>query len=298
MDTTSPWSSVFTFRTVDPEPDEVLLTFPSNNATNAEHNLTLRWKVSSRASRYFLQVSMDSNFIDIVVTNPNVLENTFDVSLEADVRYFWRVRAGNSFGASSWSQVWSFVTKPIAPIAPELLYPASEETDIPINASLIWSNIQNATEYVLNISQDNSFIFMEIDITTSETRWRATLSRNTKYYWRVRAINKSILGEWSVPFSFTTGTEMSSGAFAKLADVSINYVRGALYITTNELSLKNRSCEVSIFDNNGNMLLNINKVLENQSSLQDLDYLTSGVYHCKLTFVDGSSYLDKFIVVK
>jgi len=204
-DTLSEWSETWSFTTVKPEPDLVSLIYPTNNSTNIEKQLTLTWDLTPRATKYFLQVSKDIDFAEKVISNANIVENKFQVDFEFETQYYWKVAAANSFGASEWSDIWSFKVRPDKPAIPENLTPLNNSVDEPINTLFTWS-VLNGVYYNLQISQDEDFIFKEYDLEVSDSRWKGMLEKNTVYFWRIKAINSYESGDWSDVWSFKTGT--------------------------------------------------------------------------------------------
>jgi hypothetical protein len=94
-------------------PNVPTLLSPSNGATNVVRSpsATLKWKASSGAQSYELQVSTSNSFPagSIDVTGITSLSSQV-LNLNATT-YYWRVRATNGMGTSGWSSIWSFTTK-------------------------------------------------------------------------------------------------------------------------------------------------------------------------------------------
>jgi len=109
------------FRTRAPQaPPSPGLVAPPNGAT-VSTTPTLQWNPVSGAKGYAVQVARDSGFgakvFDQVVSSTSVQVNP---ALDAGSRYFWRVAAmGEGGSISSWSDVWSFTTRP--PSLPDLV---------------------------------------------------------------------------------------------------------------------------------------------------------------------------------
>ena len=92
-----------------------LLTSPANMSIGQPITLMMHWSSSHLASRYHIQVSTDSLFSALVFEDSLVTDSTKHItSLLPGTLYFWRVRAGNSFGTSSWSTAWQFTTQALA----------------------------------------------------------------------------------------------------------------------------------------------------------------------------------------
>jgi endo-1,4-beta-D-glucanase Y len=102
--------SRFEFNPVPPPPAIPILLAPGNDSTVPSRPVTLRWHSSLRATAYRVQIAVDSLFNSPVSDDSTLTDTTFSAgNLTNTVRYFWRVRALNSGGASSWSSVRNFV---------------------------------------------------------------------------------------------------------------------------------------------------------------------------------------------
>jgi hypothetical protein len=92
-------------------PSAPTLSSPANNATAVSQSPTLSWNASTGAASYTLQVSTSSGFGTMVVNQTGITAASYGISgLSASTTYYWRVRATNSAGTSSWSSTWSFTT--------------------------------------------------------------------------------------------------------------------------------------------------------------------------------------------
>lgn len=89
---------------------------------------------------------------------------------------------------------------------PTLLSPANQATDVELPVTLSWSNVSNASYYVLQVDKNNNFTSPEVNLNNLTTpQYTITnLSPNTTYYWRVATIVNSQQSSWSSVYSFTT----------------------------------------------------------------------------------------------
>ncbi|QVY64012.1 zinc-dependent metalloprotease family protein [Polaribacter sp. Q13] len=86
------------------------LTSPANNTDEIDLSTTLNWVADSNASNYDVQVAADSGFTNII-TSENVTLNEYSLSgLAVNTSYYWRVKAKNSCGEGSFSNVFQFKT--------------------------------------------------------------------------------------------------------------------------------------------------------------------------------------------
>jgi Dockerin type I domain/Bacterial TSP3 repeat len=87
------------------------LISPSDGAPNVSITTTLDWSDVSGTTSYDVQVCSD-NSCSSIVNSGNITGSQWTVSpaLSLHTTYYWRVRAINSCGDSSWSDIWSFTT--------------------------------------------------------------------------------------------------------------------------------------------------------------------------------------------
>jgi hypothetical protein len=86
-----------------------VLLSPANGSPNLPTSLTLRWDPALRAASYHLQVSTSPLFTLLVVDDSLVTTTSRRIGpLNNNVTYYWRVRARNAGGMSSFSTVWNF----------------------------------------------------------------------------------------------------------------------------------------------------------------------------------------------
>ncbi len=194
------------FATVNaPPPTPVLLT-PDSAATGVEVNAPLAWRKAERATRYELEVSLNSNFSILLVDRDDITDTTFTVGpLLNDTTYYWRVKAFGSGGASAFSSTWQFRTKVAVPPAPTLATPNDNATGVAVSPTLTWNAAARATTYRLEVSTSNTFtplVFVDSVLTT--TSKQVTLQHNTQYFWRVRGQNVGGAGSYSSTRSFVT----------------------------------------------------------------------------------------------
>ncbi len=93
-------------------PSSVTLTNPANGATNVDINTFFNWAETQTSLTYEIQVALDSNFSQIVYSQTGLDQPSFDPSnsLANSTTYYWRVRAVNACGTSSFSTVYHFTT--------------------------------------------------------------------------------------------------------------------------------------------------------------------------------------------
>ncbi len=110
---TSNWSNIWNFSTGQ-FPNAPVLISPLNGTLVTTLTPTLIWHSLNNVLNYKVQISTLSNFL-IITDSATVTDSHYTVpsgKLFANITYFWRVNATNSFGTGPWSIVWSFIPYP------------------------------------------------------------------------------------------------------------------------------------------------------------------------------------------
>ena len=200
------------------------LTTASIGATT----VTLSWTVSTGATSYNIQVSVNSNFSSATI-NQTGFSGTSDpiTGLTATTTYYWQVSATNATGTSGEAAGPSFATATAGPTG------LSVVSTTPTTATLSWTASGGAVSY--NVQVSTSAVFSSpINVVVSSANTSvvvAGLTPNTSYYWQVNASSVQIttwyyggtdtigwtgtVSGWSVrsPTTFTTGSPASSELF-------------------------------------------------------------------------------------
>jgi len=103
-------------------PSTPILAAPLNDSYNQPVSLQFKWNKVLNAASYRLQVAADQNFNNIVYNDSTITDTTVTVSsgLLYNSTYYWRVKAKNTSGTSSNSDVWNFQTVPEVPLLTNL----------------------------------------------------------------------------------------------------------------------------------------------------------------------------------
>ena len=190
--------------TVPPTPT---LSSPSTGSTGHPTTITLGWAASTGATKYHVQVSALSTFATIVQQDSTLTANSKSFGPFANATtYFWRVRAGNTVGWSSYSTSWNFTTIVALPPVPTLSLPANGALSQPTTLSVTWGASAGATRYHLQVSASSAFATFVLDdsLLTGTSTSVGPLANGTVFYWRVRARNAAGWSAYSTIWSFTT----------------------------------------------------------------------------------------------
>ncbi len=205
---TSVFSSTITTITLPyPPPAPV-----ANIATDTlQTSFTANWSNSSTATGYQLDVATDNGFTSFVSGYYDKHTNMTYVSvtgLNANTTYYYRVRAYNRGGPSTYSNTITITTLPEPPNAPSVK-PATSILQTTFTAN--WSSLATATGYRLDVATNPGFTSFVTGLNDKDvgniTKYSVTaLSAMTTYYYRVRAYNTGGTGVSSNTINVTTLT--------------------------------------------------------------------------------------------
>jgi hypothetical protein len=85
---------------------------PIDGSINVDLSPTLYWYSMDGAQFYYLQVSTDGAFMNLVVNDSSLSVPYKQIGpLSGSTRYYWRARAKNIYGSGPWPVQWGFTTK-------------------------------------------------------------------------------------------------------------------------------------------------------------------------------------------
>ena len=103
----SDWSNPWSFAPEMPatRPSRPSLAFPEDSTQGLTETVIFSWEPVEGATHYHLQVALEPNYIRKVANAELIRDNSMTVRQLVDTYiYFWRVRAVNPEGHSSWSE--------------------------------------------------------------------------------------------------------------------------------------------------------------------------------------------------
>lgn len=197
----SEWSTAFHFKTAYP----AVVTFsPTETSECVPIVTTFTWAPVSGATHYELQAYKTPQFLKgdelFVASKVPGTSITGDVVTSFQDVY-WRVRANDDNNVGLWSDVKSFKTTVAAPL---MKSPLDGSTEVLRGITIEWASFTAATSYNLQISKNDSFTDIELDVSDIKDIALTTIlsSYNTKYYYRVRTLLGQCYSGWSNVFSF------------------------------------------------------------------------------------------------
>lgn len=205
---TSPYSSIWSFRTYDSDPAIPKQLAPANRATGVFAPLTITWTRPVGATSFHLQVATDSTFAGGLLVNDATLADTFKTlaSVAYVTTYYWRVNADAVSGTSPYSPVRRFTTGIPTASTPALVFPVDGYRQSTDSLRLVWRASTPAIDrYWVDLSVDSTFTNFVVpdSMVTDTTKMVRSLLPNIAYFWRVRAHNGGGWGAYSVGRKFT-----------------------------------------------------------------------------------------------
>lgn len=201
------FSSWTPFTTIISTPAAPSLVSPANDSLDAPITLTFRWTTSLRAETYRLQFSTDSLFSVIVYEDSLLTDTARTVTLPYyDTQYYWRVRAENIGGASTFSNTRRISTIIQKPAIPVLLVPKNGKTHVAQPMSIVWGKSPRAVTYQVQVATDLGFTNVIVDSSNiADTSLSLpNLQNKASYFWKVRATNRNGTTAYSDAFVFRT----------------------------------------------------------------------------------------------
>ncbi len=199
----SVWSAVYKFSTF-----YIVTLKKPNNAESVSRKPTIKWESYEGATEYTLQISLQPDFGNIAYEE-TLAETQYipPTPLEAQKRYYWRVKSDNSEGY--WSLTRSFITDNYV----ILQNPINGKTGVNVeNIVFEWQEIENASSYHIQIadslSEDDQLFNVIVDVdglTDHSYISQNELQENKTYYWRV---SSDVSGKWSYVFNFVTNNSV------------------------------------------------------------------------------------------
>ncbi len=287
-------------------PSTPLLAFPQNNASNLRDTIYISWNYPKESSSYQIQLSSDSSFKENLVIDQNNYVDTSMIisSLEGQKIYYWRVKANNAAGSSSYSGTRSFTTG--FPATPLLASPPDKTTGIKLEPLFAWSKQPAAEAYHLQLVESLYFeagpVVLDSSGITDTSFSGIELKPKTYYSWRVGAVNQFGESQWSYIRKFQTKDTVTFIADRNIPlkyNLSQNYPNPFNPTTQIDFSIvKAGYTTLKVYDMLGRevaTLVNAYLLQGNYKVHFDASKLSSGVYIYSL--ISGAKSINRKMVV-
>ena len=163
---------------------------PISNVNSIE-NYLVRWTVMSGAISYTLQEDDNADFNS--PTNRYMGENTqYQVSGQLTGKWYYRVKATNSYGESDWSNI---VSSTVAPAAPTLL--VINNLGKEYSYIVEWIAVIGAIGYTLEEDDTADFNSPKIRYKGADTQYQVRRQPIGTWYYRVQAFSDYEISNWS-----------------------------------------------------------------------------------------------------
>lgn len=292
------WSAVWKFTIAAPIPDGPELSLPENNSVDIDYStINFSWRSNPEADTYNLEIA-DSESFDNIIYEENGIENSsHSVSgvFAANQKYFWRVYSANVYGTSDPSVVWNFTTA-----ADDgkwgLVFPPNNSKGIEYKETeFLWNKYSENSIYEFTISDEEDGDILLSLPEYSDTTYSTELQADTRYCWKVIAVDTEDNSTEEMEWCFTT-KKPASVLGTKDGNLFKLYPNPA----DNVIHLESKNAELInsyiIFDINGNEILRAENL--NSHELQiNTQKLNTGKYLIRFDTNSGN-YQMNFTISK
>jgi endo-1,4-beta-xylanase len=253
------------------------------------------------------QLSQYKIYFPIFWNNPGVKGITFWGFIQYDIwtahPYTYLLLSDESTERPALKWLRTYLSPPPIPVT---ISPSSSASGVPRNPTLVWYSSNNAKSYHIQVSTNSDFPSAIVDTTITDTLLTLRpLNANSRYYWRVSALNNNGTSEYSVTADFTTGEKIVDvkelDGIPKEFKLSQNFPNPFNPTTTIKFSLPVKSnVTLSLINTLGQVVKVItsgNFEAGNHEVTLDANRLSSGVYFYKLSTGDYSD-IKKLVLMK
>ncbi|MCX6160767.1 MAG: GEVED domain-containing protein, partial [Ignavibacteriae bacterium] len=147
---------------------------------------------------YLIRLTNDTT--GAIVYSDSTLTDTTTVltGFPANQKFYWNVSAKNEFGWGATS-VWFNATTIPMPGTPVAVSPPYDTTGMATTVNLVWTRSFKAATYTVEMSTDSTYgtLMFSDSLKIDSVKTVSGLSKSTKYFWRVRAVNGAGNSNWA-----------------------------------------------------------------------------------------------------
>ncbi len=199
-----PWSTQLVFVTPPSAPS---LVSPTHEALDVDHETAeVTWKAALGAVSYHVRVLKEMAG-SVILQDTVVGLRWLLTTLNPVTRYYWQVRSISRYGNSEWSSLRWFLTSGASSLTNStLISPNSVQNVDTVNTTLMWSPVDGATYYTVELTTKPTFsnpelVWLDVRQVTQVVQ---KLQSGRLYRWRVMALSDVASGMWSSTGQFTT----------------------------------------------------------------------------------------------
>jgi len=267
------WSDeTFTLSVQMLPPAAFSLLTPVDDAILNDNKATFTWQAAvdpdpGDAVSYSIYLSKDEAFTDPMITRSITGTSLEITDLDLNQNYWWKVLAQDKNTAGTWStQVFNFSVVVQPPSDFSLLTPTDNDSLTTTDATFTWqastaSALGGALTYTFYLSTDAAFTSPQTtEGLTTPTVTKTGLTKNQKYWWKVKAVDENSEGKMSKEiFSFfvkdMTGIADEGSAIPTEFSISQNYPNPFNPVTSIRYGLpKNSDVTITIHNALGQQL--------------------------------------------
>ncbi len=267
----------------------------------------------------WLEYSLSSDFAaPVTFGSQNVGSGTSPLALSfapanlfTNTTYFYRVVARSS-GGTTRGQIFTFTTSSSGNLPPPVpMLPANGSSGASLTPTLFWEPVFLATSYRVMVAASAGLLPTDPNATTcagcvvsdiasvpNYAIQAGVLQPGTTYFWQVKARNVSQLGDWSVPWSFTTAGGSNAPAVLTRPATSVSSSGAVLQGEVNPNGLTATVWfEYSVASSLANSTRTPQRQISAASSLQPVSEQVSGLlpnttyyYRTVASTTDGTGY--------
>lgn len=218
-------------------PSAPVLRSPQHDAEDvAVDRPRFEWFTVDSAIRYVITIRHASDGRVVLVDSTSSTSFVPD-TLPMSTRCAWSVRAVGRYGSGPASTAWSFSTRSSFVLgAPQTTAPKNIDQVDTTMTSFLWSRVDGATSYDLQVTTRGTFTAPEIEVLGVPNPFCdvPALRPGTAYRWRVIGYSDTAVGRWSDTATFTTRTRFAQQLIPLFPERGSNGVplRGVLRYST------------------------------------------------------------------
>lgn len=200
------YSATFSFDVRRNIPNLPVIDSPAVGDTGIIDEPTLRWHGDNCTQTFQIQVSLDSNFSELLYEETTTGTTLAILADNPLTKYYWRVRAGNEIDYGAYAVGYFTTVRLTRPKPPVLNSPPNNALNVIKNPTVCWDSSKRTETYRLQVAVDSNFttlVFNDSTLTALCQQLGPLLYSKT-YYWRVNAKNAAGTSDYSVVRKFST----------------------------------------------------------------------------------------------